>query len=299
MPPKAKGPTRPKAAVKPAEPAKPKGAVKPAGPAQPKETAQRTPLWLRGAPLSKEELEKLEKDGKPYFDNLAAVAASSQKWRNMGLPATPKQYAEEFPDSAREMIRSLREHRMEPFFHDADAAYTSSCTSYKYQIMNNMLRYGTPPPEHLEQGYRRNIVKMAMQMAPLGTAHAVLYRCVDQTPMPALRNLCAWVDKVTKAKGAIDLQRYQGEKSFWEEGFASGSTQESGARRFLTGKKGGVLLVITPRPGCRGYVPKSKFRGEHELVLAPRTQFIIESVSVVSEEKSSLTYYRVGVTARR
>lgn len=242
--------------------------------------------------LTGKDLEDLKSLGGRYFSNLAAVAARHTYRDALGLPVTAEEFDGRFPEKAREMVGELRAGKAKRFFQDADAAYTSSSTSYHFRTLNGMLRTGRAPTGNPE-GYRTVAVLLMMEMDLLAGTET-LYRAVDSRAVPELAGLWAWAGD---RPGPFDLSRYTKSRSFRDLGVVSTSREEGGAGHMMIGEKEKVLLVITPTAGCRGFCPVSRYRSEHELALAPMTRFTINSLDRGAVRKCGAGRLRVGVTA--
>lgn len=256
-------------------------------------------------PLSEAELEQLKSLGSVYFENLLTVAQRHPRLGAMNIPSTAEEFAEKFPETAGTMLQRLQggEETAKMFFSDAEAAYTSSSTSYNFQEINKMLRSGKRPEEN-EEGYRQAVTKLIMEMSPLGEEPVTLYRGLRRDDIPELKALFNWAETKKKIdlqnyEGEVNLRGYTGERNFFDDGIISTSTEESGAGRIISGKRDGVLLVITTAPGCRGFAPESEHTMEHEQVLAPTTRFTIQGLArgPVARANATIKRYRVRVTA--
>ncbi len=250
-------------------------------------------------PIKREQIPVLADLGRAYFDNLHAVAGRHPRRTALHLPTTAGEFAAAFPESAERLLKDLQGGGKTTFFSDADAAYTSSSTSFRFQSINQMLRKGTLPT-NLE-GYRRIVVKLMMQMAPLPTGQGPLYRAVPRNAISEINALC---EKMEKEKEAFRLDPSRGRTFFRDEGFISTSILERSAGHMIMGGEMGVILIITPTVGCRGYCPNSQHRSEHELILAPGTGFTVTGAEIGplsqgggKKDGKDKPYYRIKVTA--
>lgn len=208
-------------------------------------------------------------------DNLFFVAGRHPHRAALALPTTEEELNGTFPDLVSRLPEGDGAEAWRAFFADVDAAYTSSSTSFNFQAINGMLRSGTLPATR-QEGYRRIAVKLMMGMEPLPPDTA-LYRGLDRDAIPELKALCDWVDAGGLAEG---FARYQGQRTFQDNGFVSTSTAERGAGKIVNTKGAkGILLLITTTAGVRGHTPASKHTSERELLLAPGTRFTITGVA--------------------
>ena len=209
-------------------------------------------------------------------DNLFFVAGRHPYRAALALPTTEEELNENFSDLVSRLPEGDGTEAWTRFFADADAAYTSSSgTSFNFQDINRMLRSGALPTTR-QEGYRRIAVKLMMGMEPQPSDTA-LYRGLDRDAIPELKALCNWVDAGGLAGG---FMRYQGQKTFQDNGFISTSTAERGAGKLVNTKGDkGILLLITTTAGVRGRIPASQHTSERELILAPGTRFTITGVA--------------------
>lgn len=209
------------------------------------------------------------------IDNLLFVAGRHPHRAALALPTTEEELRENFPDLVSRLPEGDGARAWTQFFADADAAYTSSSTSFNFQDINGMLRSGTLPPTR-QEGCRRIAVKLMMGMEPLPPDTA-LFRGLDRDAIPELKALCDWVDAGGLARG---FAQYQGQKTFQDNGFISASVAERGAGKLVNTKGAkGILLLITTTAGVRGHTPASRHTAEQELILAPGTRFTITGVA--------------------
>lgn len=207
-------------------------------------------------------------------DNLFFVVGRHPHRAALALPTNGEELDRDFPDLVSRLPEGDGAEAWRVFFADADAAYTSSSTSFNFQDINGMLRSGALPPTR-QEGCRRIAVKLMMGMEPLPPDTA-LFRGLDRDAIPELKALCDWADAGGLAGG---FARYQGQKTFQDNGFISTSTAERGAGKLVNTKGDkGILLVITTAAGCRGHTPASKHAAERELIMAPGTRFTITGV---------------------
>lgn len=227
-------------------------------------------------------------------DNLFFVAGRHPHRAALALPTTEEELRGNFSNLVSRMPEGDGAEAWRVFFADADAAYTSSSTSFNFQDINRMLRSGTLPATR-QEGCRRVAVKLMMGMDPL-TPNMALFRGLDRNAIPELKALCDWVDAGGLGGG---FARYQGQKVFQDNGFVSTSTAERGAGKLVNTKGDkGILLVITTAAGCRGRVPASQHESERELILAPGTRFTITGVAKGKVSGAGLKERcRISVTA--
>lgn len=229
------------------------------------------------------------------IDNLLFVAGRHPHRAALALPTTEDELRENFPDLVRHLPEGDGAEAWTQFFDTADTAYTSSSgTSFSFREINQMLRSGTLPGTR-QEGYLGITVKLMMGMDPL-TPNIALFRGLDRNAVPELKALCDWVDAGGLARG---FARYQGQKTFQDNGFISTSTVERGAGKLVNTKGDkGILLVITAAAGCRGRIPDSQHRSEQELILAPGTRFTITGVAKGKVSGAGLKERcRISVTA--
>lgn len=229
------------------------------------------------------------------IDNLLFVAGRHPHRAALALPTTEEELGENFPDLVSRLPEGDGARAWTQFFADVDAAYTSSSgTSFNFRDINGMLRSGIPPTTR-QESYRRIAVKLMMDMEPLAPDTA-LYRGLDRDAIPELKALCDWVDAGGLARG---FARYQGQKTFQDNGFISTSTMERGAGKLVNTKGAkGILLLITTAAGVRGHTPASQHTSEWELILAPGTRFTITGVAKGAVERAgSRERCRISVTA--
>lgn len=208
-------------------------------------------------------------------DNLFFVAGRHPHRTALALPTTEEELNGNFSDLVSRLPEGDGAEAWRVFFADADAAYTSSTTSFNFQDINGMLRNGTLPATR-QEGYRGITVKLMMGMDPL-TPNMALFRGLDRNAIPELKALCDWVDAGGLGR---DFARYRGQKTFQDNGFISTSTAERGAGKLVNTKGAkGILLLITTAAGCRGRIPDSQHTSERELILAPGTRFTITGVA--------------------
>lgn len=225
--------------------------------------------------------------------NLFTVASRHPHRAVLKLPTTEAELEGEFPNLVKYLPGSGSGKAWQRFFADADAAYTSSSSSFDFRVISSMLRRGLLPAER-QEAYRKVVAKLMMGMDPLPPAAGTLYRGMLPENEPVLRDLGAHLED----KGLGAFSGYTGAKSFQDNGFISTSTSELAAGRFINGKPSGVLLIITLSPGARGRIPASKHRSEREVLLAPLTRFAVTSVSKGKVAGAGLVErYRFSVTA--